>query len=253
MGWLLKVREDPFQALERMRKIGWYQAYYSVVGVESIKSGSPLDELLEGGIVLGSVVDVFGENGVGKTQLSFQLCVEAARRTVEERDPRPSLFVDTCGTFRPERLEEIAKARGVKGALEHVMVKEVRSIEEQGGLLDELSERTGLFQLVVLDTVSENFSIGRMDLGERAEFSRQLIELGSMALKGRTAVLMTNTVRVRLDTGELVETAERIMSQNVHVRIRMSKANGLRATLVEPDLGMEVEYSVEKEGIASVF
>ena len=251
MNWMLGSIKGMPHELERLRRIGWYQAYYSLTSIERIESGSPIDELLNGGIALGSVVDVFGENGVGKTQLSFQLCVEGARRGLKGEDPRPLLFVDACGTFRPERVQEIAELRGVEGVLDRVMVKEVRGLEEQGRLIDELYKRAGLFQLIVFDTITENFMAGEASFEERAEFSRQLLELGFVALKGRTAILLTNTVRVRLETGELVETAERVMRQNVHIRIRMSKVDGLRARLVEPDLGVEVKYSIGRGGIAS--
>jgi RecA/RadA recombinase len=63
-----------------------------------------LDSLLDGGIETGQITQVYRPPGSGKTQLCHTLCVMSAS------DYRV-IYIDTEGSFRPERIETIAKAR----------------------------------------------------------------------------------------------------------------------------------------------
>ena len=65
-----------------------------------------LDKFLGGGIKEGLITDVSGQNSTGKTQLMFQICVNALK------DGKEVLFQDTTGEFRPERLFEIMQSWG---------------------------------------------------------------------------------------------------------------------------------------------
>ena len=60
-----------------------------------------LDEFLGGGIPAGVIVDIFGGNGTGKTQLLLQLSINSIN------DGGSVLYLDTTGGFRPERILEI--------------------------------------------------------------------------------------------------------------------------------------------------
>src|SRR5271157_3856971 len=70
-------------------------------------TGSPaFDRLLGGGLREGRMVEFFGRSNSGKTQLAMQTALFAAKAGAR------SLYIDTEGAFRPERLEEMARARG---------------------------------------------------------------------------------------------------------------------------------------------
>ncbi len=60
-----------------------------------------LDEFLSGGIPDGVIVDIFGGNGTGKTQLLLQLSINSIKNGGHV------LYLDTTGEFRPERILEI--------------------------------------------------------------------------------------------------------------------------------------------------
>lgn len=64
-----------------------------------------LDQCLRGGFRIGSVTEIVGRAGVGKTQLAMQLCVVAARMGFG------SIFMDTERKLSLQRLNEIAKER----------------------------------------------------------------------------------------------------------------------------------------------
>ncbi|MGB6672423.1 MAG: ATPase domain-containing protein, partial [Candidatus Nitrosopolaris sp.] len=66
-----------------------------------------IDNLLGGGIHYGMVTDIYGESGTGKSQLCFTICARSAEY-FETSQQVSVVFIDTGGTFRPERITEIA-------------------------------------------------------------------------------------------------------------------------------------------------
>jgi len=88
-------------------------------GTKRIKVGcKSIDELLNGGVETKCITEFFGENGVGKTQMSHtlaiqvQLPIEQGGLATKENPTPTTLFLDTEGTCRPERLVQIAISRG---------------------------------------------------------------------------------------------------------------------------------------------
>ncbi len=65
-----------------------------------------IDNLLGGGIHYGMVTDIYGESGTGKSQLCFTICARSAEYFEHSQQARV-VFIDTGGTFRPERIREI--------------------------------------------------------------------------------------------------------------------------------------------------
>jgi DNA repair protein RadA len=71
-----------------------------------------LDELLLGGIETQAVTEFYGEFGSGKSQICHTLCAMASRPLSEKGLDGKAIYIDTEGTFRPERLQQIATSRG---------------------------------------------------------------------------------------------------------------------------------------------
>uniref|UniRef100_A0A8D9A0Q9 DNA repair protein RAD51 homolog 1 n=1 Tax=Cacopsylla melanoneura TaxID=428564 RepID=A0A8D9A0Q9_9HEMI len=67
-----------------------------------------LDRLLGGGIETGSITEIFGEFRTGKTQLCHTLAVTCQLPIDQNGAEGKCLYIDTEGTFRPERLVAIA-------------------------------------------------------------------------------------------------------------------------------------------------
>ena len=62
-----------------------------------------LDELFGGGVETQAVTEVYGEFGSGKTQLCHTLCVSVQKPKEEGGLDGNVLYIDTEGTFRPEK------------------------------------------------------------------------------------------------------------------------------------------------------
>ena len=73
-----------------------------------------LDTLLGGqGIETGSITEIFGEFRTGKTQLCHTLCVTCQLPVKDGGGAGMAMYIDTEGTFRPERLIPIAQRFGL--------------------------------------------------------------------------------------------------------------------------------------------
>ena len=83
--------------------------------VQITTGSSEFDKLLNGGIETGSITEIFGEFRTGKTQICHQLCVTCQLPLANGGGEGRALYIDTEGTFRPERLLAIAERYGLDG------------------------------------------------------------------------------------------------------------------------------------------
>ncbi|MDA4125182.1 MAG: AAA family ATPase [Thaumarchaeota archaeon] len=200
--------------------------------LQSYPSGSAaLDRLLGGGYKAGRVAEFFGKSNSGKTQLAMQAVLCAARAGVN------SLFIDTEGSFRPERLEEVARVRGwkVEGLLERILFLRVDSFSEQMELVSRMGRReaTRACRVVVLDTLTRNFSLelpGSSNLASRQGAIN--VHLSQMArdayLNGRAYVL---TNRVTFGPSKEVSIGGSTVEQLVGACVRLERdGDRVRAT-----------------------
>nr|XP_025877097.1 meiotic recombination protein DMC1 homolog isoform X2 [Oryza sativa Japonica Group] len=82
--------------------------------VVRITTGSQaLDELLGGGIETLCITEAFGEFRSGKTQLAHTLCVSTQLPIHMHGGNGKVAYIDTEGTFRPERIVPIAERFGM--------------------------------------------------------------------------------------------------------------------------------------------
>lgn len=72
-----------------------------------------LDELLLGGIETQAITEFYGEFGSGKSQICHTLCVTSQMPVEAGGLDGGVILIDTEGTFRPERVDQIARARGI--------------------------------------------------------------------------------------------------------------------------------------------
>ena len=168
-----------------------------------------LDGLLKGGIETGSITEIFGEFRTGKTQLCHTLCVTCQLPLEQGGAEGKAMYIDTEGTFRPERLVEIAEKYGLNGqdVLDNVSYARAYNSDHQTQLLVEaacmMSENR--FGLIIVDSATGLYRTdysGRGELSARqmhmAKFMRALGKLGSTF---GCACVITNQVVAKVDGG----------------------------------------------------
>ncbi len=168
-----------------------------------IRTGSAeLDELLGGGVETNAITEVYGKFASGKSQLGFQLSVNAQLPRDKGGLDGTVLFIDTEGTFRPERIEAIANASGLdsKVALSNIFVVKAVSTEQQMLAIeraDKLIKEKNV-KLIVVDSLTALFRaeyIGRGSLGERQQkMNTHIHKLQQLADTYDIAIYVSNQV-----------------------------------------------------------
>merc|ERR1719321_1416603 len=93
------------KALVPMRMVSAAEMLEMRQNMVQLHTGSAnLDALLKGGIETGQITEIFGEFRCGKTQLCHTLCVACQLPVERGGAESKALYIDTEGTFRPERL-----------------------------------------------------------------------------------------------------------------------------------------------------
>jgi RecA/RadA recombinase len=153
--------------------------------VPTISTGSKAtDALLGGGIHTGMITDIYGESGSGKSQLCFTLCANCVK------DAASTLFIDTAGTFRPERIMEIS---GSQLALEKITyIRAFTTIDQRNATRKILEVRP---MLVVIDSLTSLFSTEYSGPERHRALMKYLHELAFLAINLRCAIVVTNMVR----------------------------------------------------------
>ena len=167
--------------------------------VEFITTGvRGLDSILGGGVETGCITEFAGEFGAGKTQLCHQLAVMVQLPEEEGGLGSKAVYLDTEGTFRPERILEICEYRGLdsKEVLRGILYARIKSRDQQLFALSEAARgRFGGARLVLVDTITGLFT-GYRDARERRRYMgrllRALLDLLAYAIDRGVAIVVCN-------------------------------------------------------------
>jgi len=171
--------------------------------VVKISTGSKaFDKLLGGGIESQSITEAFGEFRSGKTQIAMTLCVTAQMPKDQGGGNGKVAFIDTEGTFRPERIFPIAKRYGVspEDILENIVYGRAYTHEHQDALVVAIAAKMveERFALLIIDSMMALFRVdftGRGELAPRQQaLGQSLSKLIKIAEEFNVAVYITNQV-----------------------------------------------------------
>ncbi len=170
-----------------------------------ITTGSKnLDTLLGGkGVETKSITEAFGAYGSGKTQLGLTLAVNCQLPLEKGGANGKVVFIDTEGTFRPERIRQISEAIGAmpEKVLKNIFVARAFNSDHQMLLLDKISEmiKNGEpIKLLIIDSLTAHFRAefsGRGQLADRQQrLNKYLHNLMKIAEQHNLAIYVTNQV-----------------------------------------------------------
>ncbi|CAF9929622.1 Meiotic recombination protein dmc1 [Imshaugia aleurites] len=186
-----------------------------------ISTGSKqLDSILGGGFQSMSISEVYGEFRCGKTQLSHTMSVVAQLPPDMGGANGKVAYIDTEGTFRPERIAQIAERFGSTALIlrtrkhftkthqvdpdqvqENIAYARALNSEHQLELLNTLSSSfaSNEYRLLIIDSIMACFRVdycGRGELADRQQKLNQFLsKLTHMAEEFNVCVLMTNQVQ----------------------------------------------------------
>ena len=196
-----------------------------------------LDGLLGGGMETGSITELFGEYRTGKTQLCHTLCVTSQLPLEQGGCEGKAMYIDTEGTFRPQRLIEIAEKYGLDGqdVLDNVSYARAFNSEHQLTLLAQASlmMSEGRYGLLVVDSAT---GLYRTDYSGRGELSARQIHLAKflralskLANQYGCACVITNQVVASVDGGPMAQSKPiggNIIAHASTTRLMLRKGRG---------------------------
>jgi len=250
LGFKLETADKVLERRMKMKKI--------------TTSSKALDELLGGGIPTQAITEAFGMFGSGKTQLAFQLAINVQLPEEQGGLERACLFIDSEGTFSPERIVEISKNRGLDAdkILKNIYVARAYSSEHQILLVEKAAEiiKEKNIGLIIVDSITSHFRvdyIGRGELAERQQkLNKHLHQLQRLADAFNLAVYITNQVMARPDIifGDPTQPVGGHVLAHIsfyRIYLRKSKQNLRIARLVDaPNLPeREVVFQITERGI----
>jgi DNA repair protein RadA len=227
-------------------------------------SSKALDELMGGGFETQAIVEFFGEFGSGKTQLCFQLAVNATLPIESGGLNGEVIVIDTENTFRPERIVQIATALDMDpvATLHKIHVARAFNSSHQMLLVDKAMEMASEFpvRLMVVDSLTAHFRaeyIGRGALAERQQLlNKHMHDLLRFGDLHNAVIAVTNQVSSKPDAffgdptrpigGHIVGHAA-----TYRIYLRKSKGGKRIARLIDsPNLPeAEAVFSVSEDGI----
>lgn len=233
--------------------------------VTKLTTGSKaFDELLGGGIESQAITELYGEFGSCKTQVCFQLAVNAT--LPEEKGGLDSdvIIIDTENTFRPERIVQMATYLGAdpEETLRRIHVARAFNSQHQVLLVDKALDlsRDMKCRLMIVDSLTSHFRseyLGRGALAERQQIlNRHMHDLLNFATVNNAAVAVTNQVAAKPDAffGDPMRPIGGTIvghTSTFRVYLRKGKAGKRIARLVDsPNMPEgEAVFMVTEEGI----
>ena len=232
--------------------------------IKRISTGvKSLDELLGGGIETRAITEFVGEFGAGKTQLCHQLAVMVQLPEEKGGLAAKALYIDTEGTFRPERIMQIAKYRGLdpKEALKGILYARAYNSDHQMMIVDEarkIIDKENI-RLIIIDSLISHFRAeypGRENLAERQQkLNQHISQLLRIADIHNVAVVVTNQVIAQPDVffgNPLKPAGGNVLAHGATYRIwlRKSKENIRIAKIFDSPMHpeREVTFKITENG-----
>ncbi|MCW3134341.1 MAG: DNA repair and recombination protein RadB [Methanophagales archaeon] len=211
-----------------------------------------IDELLGGGFESGTVTQLYGEAGSGKTNVCLQVAIECARKG------KRVIFIDSEG-FSPERFLQIASSNSenVESIARRIIIYEPHSFEQQTSCINEIEEvikekegESGV-ALVILDSATLFY---RLELDDersiylRRVLANQIMHLLEIARRYDLAVIITNQVYMDIEDGNLRPSGGYALEHLSKVIVQLEKTaegRGKRIAILKKHRSMPEDISCE--------
>jgi RAD51-like protein 1 len=226
----------------------------------ALTTGLPhLDAALKGGIPVGSISEIVGAAGVGKTQFSLMMAVRSTLPCVAGGLAGNVLYLDTEGSFSPERMLEIAKSahpayfsspKELLTLSRSVFVKRITSIASLEAELQSCTSFVvaGSFKLIIVDSIAALFGVG-----DQVQWKDSIAVLGRVAghLKlladsCQLVVLVTNHITRQYQHDDIADLSSLVPALGI------SWAHFVNHRLVCQDDGSVRKMTLAKSALAPV-
>ena len=205
-----------------------------------------IDDFLSGGIPNGVIVDIFGGNGTGKTQLLLQLSINSIKNSGKV------LFLDTTGGFRPERILEIQKKSNSNlNLLNNIIVSRITNTSEQINSIKNFKENN--FSLIIIDNITDLFSYeyknNQSIFKKNSLFMKYMRELSLYAVTHKVPIVISNMIRNSNE--QEVENMSTAIDLFTHIKIHLFKNSSIYNGEISSPFNKEnFSYTITSSGLS---
>ena len=205
-----------------------------------------IDNFLSGGIPDGVIVDIFGGNGTGKTQLLLQLSINSIKNGGKV------LFLDTTGGFRPERILEIQKKSNSNlNLLNNIIVSRITNTSEQINSIKNFKENN--FSLIIIDNITDLFSYeyknNQSIFKKNSLFMKYMRELSLYAVTHKVPIVISNMIRNSNE--QEVENMSTAIDLFTHIKIHLFKNSSIYNGEISSPFNKEnFSYTITSSGLS---
>jgi RAD51-like protein 2 len=198
-----------------------------------------LDGMLQGGIPIGTLTELCGPPGAGKTQFCMQVCVSVTIPIEMGGIGGGALYLDTEGSFSPYRVMDMAEAQyqllkktiskrnitlssplpSKEDIATRIRYCRARDLTEQMAFircLSDILEKHPDIKLVIVDSVAFHFRHDFQDLSMRAKLLSRLAQtLNSCAAQYNVAIVVTNHITTRIGNNTTTNSTKQNSYENI--------------------------------------
>lgn len=227
-----------------------------------------VDTLLGGGVETGTITEMYGAFGSGKSAIAHTLAVTAKLPKEQGGVDGVVCWIDSESTFRAERVKQIAESRGLDPdeTLKNIKVGRAFNSDHQMLMVDKITEmiKNGTnVKLVIVDSLMNHFRaefLGRGQLADRQQkLNKHIHDLAKLVNSYDVAVYVTNQVMAKPDTffGDPTEAiGGHIVAHGTGVRIylrRGKKGTRVAKLMDSPSLPEgEAAFKITEKGISDI-
>lgn len=217
-----------------------------------------IDKVLLGGITTGTTTLLVGDAGSGKTQICFQLTVNS--QYLKNNNVK-TLFIDVTGTFRSERLVEIANNNSVdvKSLLGNILVLRPYMNEKNIDLVSEIKRYLTHHnvKLIIMDDIMFNFypetDYKQTSINNLRYFENFLYSINDLSIKYDVAIVLTHKIKKNYETNSYDAKFENLnIYRSSHFQILLDKKSPFQATLLNLDNKIFNNFLITKSGINNI-
>ena len=213
--------------------------------ISSSQIGS-LDKLFSDGLKNGTITEISGLRGTGKTQFALQFGIEPLINN------KKILFIDTTVEFRPERFLQMIKSRNLSAnLLDNLQISRVTNTQEQLEILNNIPDQD--FSLLIVDNITDLFAFEYAKreyiIEKNNNFTNFMIKLSKIALLQNTPIIITNQILQKEDNK--YQRMYMHLENYVHQKIQLEKTkNDFSCMISSPFIhDTKFNYKITNSGI----
>jgi DNA repair protein RadB len=217
--------------------------------LQKLPTNSPLDKILNGGIELGAITNVFGPAGFGKTNVALSTILGCKNKII---------YIDTEGSFSTERFQQMG---GDEEKFKQIIMIEPDSWKKQIEVIFRLEKMIGRekIDLIVVDSM---VSLYRLELDQcnyqtiNRELAVQYAVLSNIARKHSIPVLVTSQVYSKGEDTEITSKTVAKYWSKCMIEIRRGERENQRLAILRkhrsiPE-GKTVSFEIVQTGFKDV-